>query len=92
MGRELPAQRIVAAELDRLGFEVSRAAVPPETAAQAPAGVAQAIYAGRANVLGRLDPGGTPSLLLNGHMDVVPAEPAGVAVPTRSRRSGPAAG
>jgi hypothetical protein len=32
VGRELPAQRIVAAELDRLGFEVSELSVPPETA------------------------------------------------------------
>jgi acetylornithine deacetylase len=74
VGRELPAQQIVAAELDRLGFEVSELSVPPETAAQAPAGVAQADYAGRPDVLGRLNPGATPSLLLNGHVDVVPAE------------------
>ena len=57
VGRELPAQQIVAAELDRLGFEVSELSVPPETAAQAPAGVAQADYAGRPDVLGRLNPG-----------------------------------
>src|SRR6266487_782782 len=44
VGRELPAQQIVAAELDRLGFEVSELSIPPETAAQAPAGVAQADY------------------------------------------------
>ena len=74
VGRELPAQQIVAAELDRLGFEVSELSVPPETAAQAPAGVAPADYAGRPDVLGRLNPGGAPSLLLNGHVDVVPAE------------------
>jgi len=74
VGRELPAQQIVAAELDRLGLEVSELSVPPETAAQAPAGVAQADYAGRPDVLGRLNPGGAPSLLLNGHVDVVPAE------------------
>ena len=42
VGRERPAQRIVAAELDRLGFEVSELSVPPETAEHAPAGVAQA--------------------------------------------------
>ena len=29
---------------------------------------------GRPNVLGRINPGGSPSLLLNGHVDVVPAE------------------
>jgi acetylornithine deacetylase len=41
---------------------------------EAPGGVAQASYADRPNVLGRINPGGSPSLLLNGHVDVVPAE------------------
>ncbi|HEX5304036.1 MAG TPA: M20/M25/M40 family metallo-hydrolase [Streptosporangiaceae bacterium] len=40
----------------------------------APGGVAQASYADRPNVLGLSNPGGSPSLLLNGHVDVVPAE------------------
>src|SRR5262249_30290796 len=76
VGEEAAAQRIVADELATLGFDVATVPVPPETAAHAPAGVAQAPYAGRANVLGRLNPGGSPSLLLNGHVDVVPAEQA----------------
>ena len=46
------------------------------TASAAPGGVAQASYAGRPNVLGRINPGASPSLLLNGHIDVVPAEAA----------------
>ena len=75
VGEEAPAQRIVADELARLGFEVAAVPVPPETPARAGAGVAQVSYAGRANVLGRHNPGGSPSLLLNGHVDVVPAEP-----------------
>ena len=50
--------------------------MPAETAAAAPGGVAQASYAGRPNVLGRINPGRSPSLLLNGHVDVVPAEAA----------------
>jgi len=74
VGRELPAQQIVAAELARLGFEVTELPVPAETAAAAPGGVAQASYAGRPDVLGRINPGRSPSLLLNGHVDVVPAE------------------
>src|SRR5690348_11201670 len=74
VGRELPAQRIVAAELGRLGFEVTELPVPAGTADAAPGGVAQASYADRPNVLGRINPGGSPSLLLNGHVDVVPAE------------------
>jgi acetylornithine deacetylase len=76
VGEEALAQRIVADELAALGFDVAAVPVPPETAAQAGAGVAQASYTGRANVLGRLNPGGSPSLLLNGHVDVVPAEAA----------------
>jgi len=74
VGHEQEAQDIVAAELARLGFEVSRLDVPEQTAAAAPGGVAQAPYAGRGNVLGRINPGRSPSLLLNGHVDVVPAE------------------
>src|SRR5205809_428739 len=76
VGEEAPAQRIVAEELARLGFDVAAVPVPPGTVAQPGAGVAQAPYPGRANVWGRMGEGGSPSLLLNGHVDVVPAEPA----------------
>jgi len=74
VGRELPAQQVVAAELGRLGFAVTELPVPAGTADAAPGGVAQASYADRPNVLGLINPGGSPSLLLNGHVDVVPAE------------------
>ena len=74
VGREQDAQRIVAAELGRLGFEVTELPVPEGTADAAPGGVAQASYVGRPNVLGRINRGGPPSLLLNGHVDVVPAQ------------------
>lgn len=76
VGAERGAQDLVAAELARLGFEVTELDVPQQTAATAPGGVAQGCYAGRPNVLGRINPGGSPSLLLNGHVDVVPAEAA----------------
>ncbi|MGE5132196.1 MAG: M20/M25/M40 family metallo-hydrolase [Gemmatimonadota bacterium] len=76
VGEEAKAQQVVADELDRLGFGVSAVPVPPGIAGQGPAGVAQASYAGRDNVLGLSNPGGSPSLLLNGHVDVVPAEAA----------------
>lgn len=76
VGAERGAQDVVAAEFARLGFEVSELEVPEETAAAAPGGVAQASYAGRPNVLGRINRGGEPKLLLNGHVDVVPAEAA----------------
>jgi acetylornithine deacetylase len=76
VGQEAEAQEIVAAELERIGFGVATLSVPDETAASAPGGVAQASYAGRDNVVGRLNPGAGPSLLLNGHVDVVPADAA----------------
>jgi acetylornithine deacetylase len=74
VGRERDAQQVVAAELGRLGFAVTELPVPAGTADAAPGGVAQASYADRPNVLGLINPGGSPSLLLNGHVDVVPAE------------------
>jgi acetylornithine deacetylase len=76
VGQERGAQELVADELGSLGFGVSRLEIPAETAAGAPGGVAQAPYLGRPNVLGRINPGKSPSLLLNGHIDVVPAETA----------------
>src|SRR5690242_8543058 len=76
VGNEAGAQDVVAGELDRLGFAVSQVPVPERTAAHPAAGVPQCSYAGRDNVLGRLNPGASPSLLFNGHVDVVPAEAA----------------
>jgi acetylornithine deacetylase len=76
VGNEAGAQNVVAGELDRLGFAVSRVPVPERTAAHPAAGVPQCSYAGRDNVLGRLNPGASPSLLFNGHVDMVPAEDA----------------
>src|ERR1017187_7283883 len=74
VGSEQGAQQVVAAELARLGCDVTELEVPAQTAAGAPGGVAQASYAGRHNVLGRMNQGSSPCLLLNGHVDVVPAE------------------
>jgi acetylornithine deacetylase len=74
VGREAAAQEIVAAELARLGFEVEHVPIPEATAAAAPAGVAQGSYAGRHNLAGWINRGGSPSLLLNCHVDVVPAD------------------
>ena len=77
VGAEMPAQRVVRDELDRLGFDDLRAAHPGEDIAADPvAGVPQQPYAGRGNVVGHLAAGTGPSLLLNGHIDVVPAEAA----------------
>jgi acetylornithine deacetylase len=76
VGDEAGAQEVVAGELARLGFEVHGVPVPERTAAHPAAGVPQCSYAGRENILGRINPGASPSLLVNGHVDVVPAEAA----------------
>jgi acetylornithine deacetylase len=76
LGEEAQAQGVVAEELARLGFEVRSLPIPEQTSAHPAAGVPQCSYAGRDNVLGRLNPGGSPSLLFNGHVDVVPADGA----------------
>jgi acetylornithine deacetylase len=76
VGQESAAQRAVAAELDRLGFETAVLPVPGDIGDDPAAGVPQASYAGRGNVAGHLVHGDGPSLLLNGHIDVVPAEAA----------------
>ena len=80
VGREHGAQELAAGEFDAVGLGVNCLEIPAETAAGAPGGVAQAPYQGRPNVLGRINPGMSPSLLLNGHIDVVPAEAADRAV------------
>ena len=76
VGQEDAAQRAVAAELGRLGFETAVLPVPEDIGDDPAAGVPQAPYAGRGNVAGHLVQGDGPSLLLNGHIDVVPAEAA----------------
>jgi len=74
VGREQDAQEVVEHELQRLHFEVSRLPIPDAIGDDPLAGVPQASYEGRDDVIGRLgDDDRGPSLLLNGHIDVVPA-------------------
>src|SRR5258708_22340276 len=73
---ERGAQEIVAGGLAWVGFDVTEFEVPGHTAAAPAGGVAQGSYGGGPKVLGRLTRGGSPSLLLTGHVDVVPAEAA----------------
>jgi acetylornithine deacetylase len=73
LGEEAGAQAVVAAELERLGFVVELLDVPESIAADPLAGVPQTSYAGRPVVVGRLGGGAGPTLLVNGHVDVVPA-------------------
>lgn len=72
VGSESGAQDLMANELERLGFAVECQVIPESVATLPGAGVPQLSYAGRHNVLGRRGDGGR-SLIVNGHIDVVPA-------------------
>ena len=72
LGSEASAQEVVAEELRRLGFAVSRLPIPAEIEVDPCAGVPQLPYRDRFNVVGRRGPTAGRSLLLNGHIDVVP--------------------
>jgi acetylornithine deacetylase len=89
VGHEHEAQELVGMELERLGFDVERLPVHEGIADDPLAGVPQAPYDGRVDVIGRLG-GSGPSLLLNGHIDVVPAEGPDLwtAPPFQPRREG----
>ncbi|MGG7379495.1 hypothetical protein ACQ7B2_12260, partial [Escherichia coli] len=67
---------VFAEELERLGLQVSWLDIPATIGDDPAAGVPSIPYAGRQVVIGRLegaDTGGGRSLLINGHLDVVPA-------------------
>jgi acetylornithine deacetylase len=72
VGNEAGAQRVVAAELARLDFAVRELEVPEEIEQHAGSGVPQLPYAGRPVVVGERKGSGR-SLLVNGHIDVVPS-------------------
>lgn len=71
-GHETPAQELLGAQLEELGFEVRHLEVPESIVEDPLAGVPAMPYAGRFDVLGTTPPDGGPTLLLNGHIDVVP--------------------
>ena len=74
VGAESGAQAILADELERLGFSVGRLPIPADIGDHERAGVPQLPYDGRDNVAGVLGPDEGRSLLVGGHIDVVPAE------------------
>jgi acetylornithine deacetylase len=74
VGREQEAQEVVERELKRLGCEVERLPIPEEIGDDPLAGVPQTSYEGRFDLVGRMRDREGRSLLLNGHIDVVPAE------------------
>jgi acetylornithine deacetylase len=77
LGNEEPAQALVEARLEELGFEVR--SVEPDAAALAArpdSGIPLLPYHGRRCLVGTLAGGSGRSLLFNGHVDVVSEEPA----------------
>jgi acetylornithine deacetylase len=72
-GAETGAERVLAAELERIGLAVERVPFPEGIERDPAAGAGLAAYADRSIVVGRLGAGGPGTLLLNGHLDVVPA-------------------
>jgi len=73
VGGEHEAQEVVEEELKRLGFETERLPIPDRIGDDPLAGVPQTSYDGREDLIGRITDGDGPPLLLNGHIDVVPA-------------------
>jgi acetylornithine deacetylase len=80
VGREAAAQEVLAAALSGAGFSIDRLEIPAAIADDPLAGVPLVPYVGRYVLVARRagsEPDAAPSLLLNGHMDVVPTEDAG---------------
>jgi acetylornithine deacetylase len=76
LGEEEPAQQLVEARLRDLGFEVKSVVPDPERLAERPdSGIPLMSYEGRRSLVGTLGESSGGSLLLNGHVDVVSAEP-----------------
>jgi acetylornithine deacetylase len=79
VGGEQEALEVLADEFADLGFDIERAPVPPTIGTEPGAGIPQGSYEGRYNLIARRSgPAASPSLLLNGHIDVVPATEPGM--------------
>jgi acetylornithine deacetylase len=76
LGEEEPAQQLVEARLGELGFEVDSVVPDPARLAERPdSGIPLMPYEGRRSLVGAIGEGDGRSLVLNGHVDVVSAEP-----------------
>ncbi|HVD65768.1 MAG TPA: ArgE/DapE family deacylase [Gaiellaceae bacterium] len=76
LGEEEPAQALVEARLRALGFEVESVIPDPAQLAERPdSGIPLMPYGGRRSLVATIGAGTGPSLVLNGHVDVVSAEP-----------------
>ncbi|HLI24499.1 MAG TPA: M20/M25/M40 family metallo-hydrolase, partial [Acidimicrobiales bacterium] len=80
VGHEEGAQRVFADHMASLGLAVEELPVPADVGSDPLAGVPQVAYDGRPDVVARTAPG-DPVVLLNGHIDVVPAGVEGWASP-----------
>lgn len=77
VGQEQGAQEVLAHALEAAGFAITRLAIPETIAGDPAAGIPRASYDGRYDVIGqRGSTDADRTLLLNGHIDVVPAEAA----------------
>jgi acetylornithine deacetylase len=75
IGHESGAQEVLARELASAGFDITRLEIPSEIGSDPSAGVPRASYAGRYDLIGeRRSSAGGRTLVINGHMDVVPAD------------------
>lgn len=75
LGAESGAQEVLAGACTELGFDVGWRAIPEDIGSDPVAGVPPGSYCGRRTLVAHLagTRTGAPSLLLNGHLDVVPA-------------------
>ena len=75
VGQEQGAEEVLAEALVTAGFDITRMPIPADIASDPLAGVPSHDYDGRFNLIGqRGDRGAARTLLLNGHIDVVPAD------------------
>jgi acetylornithine deacetylase len=74
VGQESGALTVFADELTSLGFDVRRVEIPSDISLDPRAGVSPATEHERFQVAGSMGPAEGRSLLLNGHIDVVPAD------------------
>jgi acetylornithine deacetylase len=74
VGNEAGAQEVLADALADLGFTLTRLPIPDDIANHPAAGLPQRSYTGRYDLIGQRGETTGPSLVINGHIDVVPAE------------------
>jgi acetylornithine deacetylase len=74
VAQEQKGQEVVAEELERLGFTVDAVPIPDAIADEPAAGIPQRSYEDRFDIVGTMGGAAGPTLLLNGHIDVVPAD------------------